>query len=250
MQKNKGQKMGKGHRKRLRDLVEDVGLDRLSIYQKMEYILYYVLPRVNTTEVAHELIDTFGDIHSVLEASVSDLAQTKGLGRSSAGQLAHLVQVLALYQESKNSSDKNLSTFANSAKFFYSILANKKEENIYAAAITTKSELLTYKRLSYGTMDSVTLDKTEILRFITSSKAKKIILAHNHPQESCVPSTSDDINTDELKMILNPLGIELAEHLIVGKDGVFSFKHHQILKYPLEKGVLIECTKTQNNPTN
>lgn len=234
--------MAVGHRKRLRKLVEDVGLENLSIYQQMEYILYFVLPRKNTTEVAHRLIDTYGNIHSVLNASASELAMIEGLGPDSSCQLSHFVQILSLYQVSKNSNKADLSTLGRAAKFMYDMLSDKKEEQLIAVALNQRSELISYKRLAVGQEDSLNFNKTELVRFISSNKAKIIILAHNHPDGTCTPSKEDNVAHTEILRFLTAVGVNLHDNLIVGSDGVFSFKNLGKLLLPLEEGKFVNYT--------
>ena len=234
--------MGHGHRKRLREVVENAGLDNLSLYQKMEYILYYVLPRVNTTEIAHELIDTYGSIHSVLDAPLEELENIKGLGPTSAKKLTHIVQILQLYNESKVTSVKNISNLSKAARYFTDLLKSQSQEYLYIVSLSPKGEMISYKKISSDLNDRVTTSKSEIFRYATSNKAKKIFLCHNHPNDDCTPSFEDDKMTEELKKILNSVGIELTEHIIVGQDGVFSFKNGCVTKEPFDNVEIVDYT--------
>ena len=200
----------------------------------MEYILYFALPRKNTTEVAHRLIDTYGSIHSVLNASPSELASIEGLGIDSACQLSHLVQILSLYQVSKNSAKADLSTFNKASKFLYDMLYDKKEEHLIAIALNQRGELLSYKKYSVGQEDSVSFSKGELVRFISSTKTKNLILAHNHPDDSCEPSKEDNVAYSEMVRFLTAVGVNLHDSIIVGNDGVFSYKNLGKLILPLE----------------
>lgn len=230
--------MAEGHRKRLRDLVEKAGLENLSIYQQMEYILFYILPRVNTTDIAHSLIDTFGSIYGVLDAPASELQKIKGLGVDSAFQLSHLIQILSLYGISKNCAIKNLSTLNHTAKFFYDLMFYRKEENMVIVALTKKNELISYKKLAVGKEDTVTIDKADLINFVTANKAKRVLLGHNHPSGSCMPSREDDKCTQEIMKLLNTLGMQLYDHIIVGADGVFSFREICKVDLPLTDSVI------------
>lgn len=67
------------HRKRLYALTEKIGIDNLTDIQAMELLLTYVIPRKDTNEIAHALLDEFGTFAGVLEAPISALEKIQGL---------------------------------------------------------------------------------------------------------------------------------------------------------------------------
>ena len=73
-----------GHRERLIETVHKVGLTEISSIQAMEFILCYIFPRGDVNPLAHRLLDKFKKISFVLDASVEDLCEVKGMGQLSA----------------------------------------------------------------------------------------------------------------------------------------------------------------------
>ena len=67
-----------GHRKRLRQRFDQVGLDGFSEHEILELILFQVIPRRDTNPLAHELINHFGNLAEVLDASKDELIQVPG----------------------------------------------------------------------------------------------------------------------------------------------------------------------------
>lgn len=63
--------------------------------------------------------------------------------------------------------------------------------------------------------------------FAYKNNSNKIILAHNHPNDSCLPTSSDDRATGIIIEWLNENGIQLIDHVIVGIDGTFSFRNQE-----------------------
>lgn len=216
--------MAQGHRKRLRELVEKVGLENLSVYQQMEYILFYVLPRIDTTDIAHRLIDAFGSIDGVLEAPASQLKKIEGLGHDSAMQLSHLLQILKLYNISKNSHRRKVCNLHQVADLLKDIYVDKSKEYILAIALTKKYELLGCKILAEGEEEFVKLNKMVVINFVSSYFAQNLIICHNHPYDTCKPSSDDIRSTDELEKVLSAIGVRLLDNIIFGKDGIFSFR--------------------------
>ena len=73
-----------GHRKRLLDTVNAVGLIGLSDIQALEFILFFIIPRGDVNPLAHRLLDRFKNVPTVLDASVEDLMEVKGVGETAA----------------------------------------------------------------------------------------------------------------------------------------------------------------------
>ena len=64
-------KRHQGHRQRMRERVQNYGLDSLAEHEALEYVLYLTNAQKDTNGIAHDLIDRFGDFAAVLEASRS-----------------------------------------------------------------------------------------------------------------------------------------------------------------------------------
>lgn len=235
--------MANGHRRRLRELVDKVGLTNLSVYQQMEYILFYILPRVNTTQIAHNLIDTFGSVSGVLEAPVAELEKVDGLGHDSALQLSHLHQIFALYNVDKSCQFKRIVSLKDISEFLKRLFEDKKEEWVYAFGMTKNFDFICYQRLSSGDEDKVRISKFDVISFATSYKAKNIIVCHNHPQALSNPSQIDNDTTKQLQLALGCIGVNLVDSIIVGIDGIYSYCKHGRLCTDVVSADVVEYSK-------
>ena len=81
------------HRARMQARVERDGLESLAEHEALEYLLYLSIPRMDTNELAHRLIEHFGDFCKVMEAEPEELAQVDGIGPKS----AHLISTVMAY---------------------------------------------------------------------------------------------------------------------------------------------------------
>jgi len=73
-----------GHRQRLRQRVKDEGINSLEPHEVLEFLLYFAIPRQDVNELAHALLDCFGDIRNVMNAEADELMQVKGMGEYTA----------------------------------------------------------------------------------------------------------------------------------------------------------------------
>ena len=73
-----------GHRQRMRERFLCGGLDGFADHEVLELMLFYAIPQRNVNPLAHRLLERFGTLHAVLEASVADLMKVEGVGRHTA----------------------------------------------------------------------------------------------------------------------------------------------------------------------
>ena len=76
------------HRARMQERVDRDGLDSLAEHEALEYLLFLSIPRADTNELAHRLINHFGDFCKVMEAEPDELMQVEGVGPKSARLIA------------------------------------------------------------------------------------------------------------------------------------------------------------------
>ena len=78
------------HRARMQERVARDGLESLAEHEALEYLLFLAIPRKDTNELAHRLIQHFGDFCKVMEAEPEELQRVEGIGPRSAN-LIHTV---------------------------------------------------------------------------------------------------------------------------------------------------------------
>ena len=76
------QQIHANHRQRMRKRFEETGFDGFSDHEVLEYILFHAIPRKDVNPIAHALMDHFGGLDRVLEASEQELTQVEGVADS------------------------------------------------------------------------------------------------------------------------------------------------------------------------
>lgn len=98
--------MHEDHRKRVKERFLKDGIENMPDHEVLELLLFFSIPRKDTNALAHELIEHFGSLNCVLEASADDLMQVNGIGETSAALITLAFQLTKKYL--KNASDKKL----------------------------------------------------------------------------------------------------------------------------------------------
>lgn len=98
------------------------------------------------------------------------------------------------------------------------------EEYLYMFCMNTKLELIGVFELSHGNVNSSVFSVREIFQKALLANAVSIILLHNHPSGDCTPSRQDIEATKRAVEAGNILGVDVLDHLIVGRPLYTSLK--------------------------
>lgn len=211
------------HRMRVRETFRKAGVDGMPDHNLLELLLFYSIPRKDTNELAHRLIETFGSLNGVFDAPYERLAEVEGMGESSALLLSLVPGICRRYIEGMTDKKKvNLSTPESVSDYLAKKYYGCKTEVFYMLCLDAVGNLINCCKLSEGTTGTVVVDKRIMLETALRNNADKIIFAHNHPNGIAVPSRDDLEMTYEFSTVLSAVGIRLADHLIFAGDDYLS----------------------------
>lgn len=206
-----------GHRRRITEKSDIMGFEFLEEHEQLEKILFAVIPRGNTNEIAHELIDRFGSIYGVLSAEVDNLETVKGVGKRTAEYLHDLLPLLGVIERSmmKGKTGIILDSEDKIGEYAKSLFYDKSVENLYMICLNSANQVIRFDKVSEGAHASTDISVHKIAKAAVSAEASYVILAHNHPGGTTEPSYQDCVLTQEISTVLKVLGINLKAHIIV-----------------------------------
>ncbi|MGY0394139.1 MULTISPECIES: DNA repair protein RadC [unclassified Fusobacterium] len=213
-----------GHRERLRKKYLQGGYSAFHEYEILELLLTYVIPRKDTKPIAKELIEKFGNLDNVVSANYEELYSITGIKESSAiflkilGDLSKNLYRGELEREEIQLRDKN-----SLLRYLRSEIGFSNREEFKVLFVNNFNVLTGSETLFTGTIDKSAVYPREILERALFYKAKGVIFAHNHPSGNIRPSKQDIQITEHMKEVLELVEIKLLEHIIVTRDGYFSF---------------------------
>jgi len=97
-------------------------------------------------------------------------------------------------------------------------MANYPREVFAVLLLDSQHQLLEYKELFFGTIDSASVYPREIAKAALDSGAAAVILAHNHPSGITEPSQADIAITEKIRKALDLIDIRTLDHIIVGES--------------------------------
>ena len=219
-----------GHRERMKEKIKNQGVEHLPEHEVLEFLLYPFIPYKDTNPIAHELIDRFGNLSNVLDASPKVLLEADNMTENAALYLSVLPQIIKRYNIQKFGEKPVLDTIAHSAEYFQQLFLNEKEEAMYMLILNAKGMLLSSCKIGVGSVSACQLNTREFILRTADSQGKFIMLAHNHPSGSPLPSYDDCQFTRWLVSFAEVLGIELWDHIIISAEGYYSFKENNMLE--------------------
>jgi len=220
-----------GHRQRMRERFISQGLEGFAPHEILELILFYGIPRANVNPLAHRLLDTFGSLHSVLEADVRDLMKVEGIGERTAALLSLFGHVDRQLEKSRSAEKKTLINRAAAQKHCLGLLAGLREEHLYLVCLNAQMEVLQSALIAKGTLNEVQAYPRLVAEAALRANAHAVVICHNHPGGSVIPSQADLDMTDSLGWLLTSLDVTLIDHIIVAGEDALSLVECGLLQH-------------------
>lgn len=221
-----------GHRDRLKERYTEHGLDTFNDLNVLELLLFYAIPRRDTNLLAHALLDHFGTLDAVFDASVYELEQVPGIGRNTAILIRLVPEISRRYAVSKTADITVFSSSTAAGRYLLPRLGNEKAERALLLCLDARKKLISCADLGTGVVDTVSLNVRQVVETALKTRASSVILAHNHPSGNPAPSRDDELLTRRVREALQLVDITLDDHIIVGGQAWFSFTDSGLLLYP------------------
>lgn len=217
-----------GHRKRLRERFNN-SPESFEDYELLELLLSYSIPRIDTKPKAKALLEKFGNLHSVLNASNDELLTIKGVSENSVTLIKLLSELNSRREASVILSKTKLPSPSDALKFVRSKIESSKNELFLVIYLNTRNRVIAYETINEGTVDRTVVYPRNIVKEALRNNASALILAHNHPSGECDPSAHDITLTDAIIKALKTIDVSILDHLIIGAGNHFSFAESELL---------------------
>jgi DNA repair protein RadC len=200
------------------------GLPALPDYEVLELLLFRSVPRGDVKPLAKQLLARFGSLGAVLGATAEDLRTVAGVGDAVALDLKLLHEAGLRTARVQVVRRPVISSWAALLAYVKTALAHEAREQFRVLFLDKKNQLIADEIMNRGTVDHAPVYPREVVRRALELSASAVILVHNHPSGDPTPSSADVDMTRQIVDAARPLRITIHDHLVVGRDGVASFK--------------------------
>ena len=222
-----------GHRERLRERARIGGLAAVPDYELLELFLFRSIPQRDVKPLAKALLGRFGSLSATLTAEDEALKQVSAadsrgrmlkIGPETALDLKLLQEVCLRVGRETVKQRPVISSWSALLAYIRVALAHEPREQFRVLFLDKKNQLILDETMNRGTVDHAPVYPREVMRRALELSSSSVILVHNHPSGDPNPSPADIDMTRRVIEAGKPLNITVHDHLVVGREGVASFK--------------------------
>lgn len=226
-----------GHRDRMRQRFRENGMDGFAPHEALEMLLYYCIPRRDTNEIAHQLLEHFDNsVAAVFDAPIDELVNLPYISFNAAVLIKMIPALARLYVSDRISPGDYIRSSEDAKNYFRGKLFAREVETFMMAYLDNGNRIINCETISDGCVNAAKVDLNKITVSAVSKRASSCIAAHNHPHGTAFPSKEDVDSTHRICETLRKVNVNLVDHVIVGaEDGAVismaeSYQYHDIFK--------------------
>jgi len=213
---------------RPRERLVKFGEQALSAQELLQLILGRGVAGESVVVTAQKLLAQFGSLQKLAEASIEELSSIKGIGLAKAAQIKATFEISRrLSTQAPTYKSKELTDPEKVYRLIKSKLKDYHKEHFYIIVLNSRGHSIA--EVSVGSLNASVVHPREVFAEAIRNKAASVVFVHNHPSGDPEPSEDDLLLTKKLVESGKILGIEVFDHIIVVKDGFFSFKNKGII---------------------
>ncbi len=218
-----------GHRERLRHRFLNTDIDGIAEYEVVELLLCLVVPQRDVKPLAKRLVAGFGSLRGILDAGPKELSKVEGMGKATAENIGALRVILVRYLQERATTTERTLDYKELREYCRVRMGREPVEVFRVFLLNPGLQVLAEEELERGTVDRASVYPRQVMESAMRHRASAVVLVHNHPSGNATPSELDRTLTKTIAMAAAPLDIRVVDHLVVTKDGVFSFQEAGLL---------------------
>ena len=164
--------MHKEHRLRVKNRFLAEGFDHFEPHNILEMLLFYAIPQKDTNELAHSLINRFGSLEKVFDASFEELMTVPGIKEHSATLIKMIPSLARVYYVEKNKAGESLANLDAWGQYFVNRYIGIEVETVFLLLLDNKFNIIECAKIHEGCVNSSA---------ISIRKMAEIIFAKTRP---------------------------------------------------------------------
>ena len=207
-----------------RERLMSFGEKALSDHELLAILLRTGTKEENVLNLALRLLQAFPHLSDLKTASLSQLQQIKGIGLIKAIELKAAIELGYRIHQHRPLIQGSITSTTAAGKWLVQEMFDLQQEHLVCLFLNSKNEIIKYQTIFMGTVNSSVVHPREIFKEAVKYPTARIIIAHNHPSGDTTPSKADLNFTRRMIECCDLMGIELLDHLIIGKDEYMSLR--------------------------
>jgi len=183
----------------------------------------------SAVQLAQDLLDDFGCLHTLLNADQPQFCQAKGLGQAKYVQLQAVLEMAHRHFQSGLSKGSVMDQPQTVANFLSLQIGKTSREHFGIMLLDQQNRLIEFVDLFVGTLNQASVHTREVIQTVLDYQAAAVVLAHNHPSGDATPSRADIDITQTIAEALDLIEVRCLDHIIIGDKGRWSSLKEQHL---------------------
>lgn len=203
------------------------GIKALSNVELLALLLKTGNKGVSVIELSQRILYKLNKPSDLLNMTVEELMTIEGIGIAKASTL---VAALELFKRITDDVYEIPEYITNTSDVYYLLareLEDLESEKFYCLYLDIKNKLIAKKRLFVGGLTASVVSPRDIFKHAIRLNSPKVVFVHNHPSGNPYPSKADISTTEKLIEGGNLLGINVIDHIVIGKNNCFSIIYNQ-----------------------
>jgi DNA repair protein RadC len=214
---------------RPRERLQKFGPEALSAQELLALVIGRGIPKKSVMNIAQELLVKFGNVKAISQATIEELSQIKGIGLAKAAQIKACFELGKREELEPELKNFNIKDPESVVKAIRASIKDKAKEHFKLILLNPRNKIIGISTISIGTLNASLVHPREVFKDAIMHTAASVVLAHNHPSGDPEPSEDDIKITKKIVDSGQILGIEVLDHIVIGKNTFYSFKERGLM---------------------
>jgi DNA repair protein RadC len=206
---------------RPRERLAKAGPSVLSSQELLAIILRVGSEGDSAISLANRVLARFGSLDNLAQATVPELCEIRGIGIAKAVQVLAAIELGRRAVSGPDLPGDAVQSPADVSRYMGPRLGHQDREHFCALMLNTRGVVVSETTVSIGSLNASLVHPRELFRDAVRHSAASMILVHNHPSGDVTPSREDIQLTRRLMKCGSLMGIEIVDHVIIGKGHKF-----------------------------
>jgi DNA repair protein RadC len=209
---------------RPRERLAEVGPQALSNAELLAILLRVGVKGENSVQVGQRLLQVFGGLTGLHQATFQEVCAQHGIGSAKAAQIKAAIELgrrMAVESPEERATIHSPADAAGLVQYEMSALIS---EELWVMLLDTRNHVLNIEKMYRGSLNSSMVRVGEVFKPALQRSAAAVIVIHNHPSGDPTPSPEDVALTRAIVQAGKLLDVEVLDHLVIGRGRFTSMK--------------------------
>lgn len=214
---------------RPREKLMQKGVSSLSDAELLAIFLRVGVVGKSAVDLARDLLNAFGSLNAIFNASAHQISALHGMGLSKYCQLQAIFEMSRRALSEKLQQQDIFKSPKQVRDYLCLALGNEAREIFMVLFLDPQNRVQAQESLFEGTLTQANVYPRDVVKRALYHNAASVIFAHNHPSGIAEPSRADENLTQALKSALALVDVRVLDHFIVAGNSIISFAERGLL---------------------